>query len=112
MRKFYKIFYHFRFTTQFGQYHFDFGPGLFEAFKPTQPKWNHSISQSLLSQPIISPNDTCLHVQYKGSFGSTVKLKQFNYLKIKSYIKKFYLAYQLKSFLGLQVQLLNFDLMR
>ena len=30
---------------------------------PTQPKWNHSMGHSLLSQPTISPYDTCNRVR-------------------------------------------------
>ena len=51
----------------FGQYHLPFG----FVVNCIQPKWNHSIGQSVLSQPIISPYDTCWHKQYVGSFGST-----------------------------------------
>lgn len=39
--------------------------------RPTHAKWNHSMGQSSLSQPIISPYDTWWHRQYVGSFGST-----------------------------------------
>ena len=58
-----------RFSKQMGQYHLPLG--FVAIVNPTQPKWNHSISQSVLSQPIISPYETCLHRQYVGSFGST-----------------------------------------
>ena len=53
--------------THFGQYHLPFG----FVVNCMQPKWNHSIGQSVLSQPIISPYDTCWHRQYVGSLGST-----------------------------------------
>lgn len=39
----------------FGQYHLPFGLYV----SPTQEKWNHSIGHWSLSQPIISPYDTC-----------------------------------------------------
>ena len=38
-----------------GQYHLPLGLWL----RSMHPKWNHSIGQSWLSQPIISPYDTC-----------------------------------------------------
>uniref|UniRef100_A0A8D9AWK5 Uncharacterized protein n=2 Tax=Cacopsylla melanoneura TaxID=428564 RepID=A0A8D9AWK5_9HEMI len=57
----------FRSLPHFGQYHFPFGLVVSE----THAKWNHSIGQSGLSQPIISPYDTCWQTQYVGSFGST-----------------------------------------
>ena len=49
-----------------GQYQRPFG----FVVSPTQLKWYHSIGQSSLSQPIISPYDTCWHEQYVGSSGS------------------------------------------
>ena len=57
----------FRPNLHFGQYHFPLG----FATRFMQPKWNHSIGQSGLSQPIISPYDTCWQRQYVGSLGST-----------------------------------------
>lgn len=39
----------------FGQYHLPFGLYV----SPTQEKWNHSMGHWSLSQPIISPYDTC-----------------------------------------------------
>lgn len=39
----------------FGQYHLPFGLYV----SPTQEKWNHSIGHWSLSQPIISPYETC-----------------------------------------------------
>ena len=37
---------------------------------PTHAKWNHSTAHASFSHAIISPNDTRLHTQYFGSFGS------------------------------------------
>ena len=43
-----------------GAHHLFFGG----AVRPTHWKWNHSMRQSALSQPTISPNETCMHVQF------------------------------------------------
>ena len=51
------------------QYHFPLCVA--SLLSPTHAKWNHSIAQSSFSHAIISPNDTLLHTQYVGSFGST-----------------------------------------
>ena len=58
-----------------GQYHFPFG----FVVRFMQPKWNHSMGQSALSHPIISPYDTCADKEIFGLvnlFGSNFLAKR------------------------------------